>query len=107
MERLLVYLAVVAAVAAALSSASRLKPQPDYCAEARRFASDVLAVYQSRGRVVGEYNLDGVSVAPSGLSHPTCGVNLQVPTANSTTLSARVRLEIAYEGGRVAFKLRE
>jgi hypothetical protein len=93
-DRLLAYLAVAAAVAAALFAALRLRPQPDYCAEARRLASDVLAVYQAGGRLVGEYNLRGVAVSAQGLSCSECGVELRVPTANSTTLEGRVRLEI-------------
>ena len=106
MERLLVYLAVVAAVAAALSSASRLKPQPDYCAEARRLASDVLAVYQSGGRVVGEYSLRGVVVNASGVFCAECGVALRVPTVNNTVLSGRARLAIELGARRVVLKRR-
>jgi len=93
-DRLIAYLAVAAAVAAALYGASRLRPRPDYCAEARRLAGDVLAVYQAGGRVVGEYYLRGVVVSAQGISCSECGVELRVPTANSTVLSGRVRLEI-------------
>jgi hypothetical protein len=95
-ERLLVYLAVLAAVAAALYSASRLRSQPDYCSEARRLASDVLLVNQTGGRLVGEYNLRNVLVNASGVFCSECGVELRIPTANSTpvTLNGRVRLEI-------------
>jgi hypothetical protein len=100
-DRLIVYLAVAAAVATALYGASRLRPQPDYCAEARRLAGDVSAVYQSGGRLVGEYNLRGVVVSASGLSCSECGVEVRVPTANSTALEGRVRLEISWAGGRV------
>lgn len=102
MDRLIVYLAVAAAVAAALYGASKLKPQPDYCAEARRLASDVLAVYQSGGRIVGEYYLKGVVVSPEGLSCAECGVELKVPVANSTIFNGKLRLGIVYlYGGRV------
>jgi hypothetical protein len=95
-DRLIVYLAVAAAVAAALYGASRLRPQPDYCAEARRLASDVLAVYQAGGRLVGEYNLRNMLVNASGVFCGECGVELRVPTANSTpvVLEGRVRLAI-------------
>jgi hypothetical protein len=95
-ERLIVYLAVAAAVAAALFAASRLRPQPDYCAEARRLAGDVSAVYQAGGRLAGEYNLRNVLVNGSGVFCGECGVELRVPTANSTpvALEGRVRLEI-------------
>jgi len=93
-DRLIVYLAVAAAVAAALYSASKLRPQPDYCAEARRLAGDVLAAYQTGGRLVGEYNLRNVLVNASGVFCGECGVELRVPTANSTVLSGRVRLAI-------------
>jgi len=106
-ERWLVYLAVVAAVAAALYSVSRLKLQPDYCAEARRLASDVLAVYQSGGRVVGEYNLRSVTVNGSGVFCSECGVALRVPTANSTTLNGRARLSLASSGGKIILLRRE
>jgi len=41
-ERLLLYLAVAAAVLAALTAA-RLRQQPDYCSEARRLAAAALA----------------------------------------------------------------
>jgi len=100
-ERLLVYLDVVAAVATVLYSVSRLKPQPDYCAEARRLASDVLAVYQSGGRVVGEYNLLSVTVNGSGVFCSDCCVSLrEVPlddtSANGTVFNGRLRLEITY-----------
>lgn len=96
MDRLIVYLTVLAAVAAALFASSRLKPQQDYCAEARRLASDVLLVNQTGGRLVGEYNLRNVLVNRSGIFCAECGVELRVPTANSTplTLDGRVRLEI-------------
>jgi hypothetical protein len=95
-DRLLVYLAVAAAVATALFAASKLKPQQDYCSEARRLAGDVLAVYQTGGRLVGEYNLRNVLVNASGVFCGECGVELRVPTANSTpvVLEGRVRLEI-------------
>jgi len=93
-ERLLIYLAVVASVAAALYGASRLRPQPDYCAEARRLAGDVLAAYQSGGRVVGEYSLRGVVVNASGVFCAECGVALKVPAANTTALNGRARLAI-------------
>lgn len=96
MERLLVYLAVVAAVSAALYGISRLRPQPDYCAEARRLAGDILAVYQSEGRVVGEYRLSKTIVNGSGIFCDECGVNLRVPTVNSTVIEGRARLKIAY-----------
>ena len=107
MERWLVYLAVVVAVAAALYSVSRLKPQPDYCAEARRLASDVLVAYQSGGRVVGEYNLRGAVVNGSGVFCAECGVALRVPTANSTALDGRARLLLQRSGGKVALLRRE
>ena len=96
MERLLVYLAMLAAVAAALFASSKLKPQQDYCAEARRLAGDVLLVNQSGGWVVGEYYLRNVLVNASGVFCSECGVELRVPTAHSTplTLDGRVRLEI-------------
>jgi hypothetical protein len=95
-DRLIVYLAVAAAVAAALYSASKLRPQPDYCAEARRLAGDVLLVNQTGGRLVGEYNLGNVLVNASGVFCGECGVELRVPTANSTpvVLEGRVRLAI-------------
>jgi hypothetical protein len=95
-DRLIVYLAVLAAVAAALYGGSKLKPQQDYCAEARRLASDVLLVNQTGGRLVGEYNLRNVLVNASGVFCSECGVELRTPTANSTpvTLNGRVRLEI-------------
>jgi len=95
-DRLIVYLAVAAAVAAALYASSKLKPQQDYCSEARRLAGDVLAVYQAGGRLVGEYNLRNVLVNASGVFCGECGVELRVPTAISTpvTLSGRVRLAI-------------
>ena len=96
MDRLLAYLAVAAAVAAALFAASRLRPQPDYCAEARRLASDVLAVYQAGGRLVGEYNLRNMLVNASGVFCGECGVELRVPTAHNITvvLEGRVRLAV-------------
>jgi len=95
-DRLLAYLAVAAAVAAALFASSKLRPQPDYCAEARRLAGDVLLVNQTGGRLVGEYNLRNVLVNASGVFCSECGVELRTPTANSTplTLDGRVRLEI-------------
>jgi len=106
-DRLIVYLAVAAAVAAALFAASRLRPQPDYCAEARRLASDVLAVYQSGGRLAGEYNLRNMLVNASGVFCGECGVELRVPTANSTVLSGRVRLEISRAGGKAVLARKE
>jgi hypothetical protein len=106
-DRLIVYLAVAAAVAAALFASSKLNPQQDYCAEARRLAGDVLAVYQSGGRILGEYYLRGVTVSAQGLSCSECGVELRVPTANSTALSGRVRLEISRAGGKVVLARKE
>jgi hypothetical protein len=106
-DRLIVYLAVAAAVATALFAASKLKPQQDYCSEARRLAGDVLAVYQAGGKVVGEYSLRNVLVNGSGVFCAECGVELRVPTANSTALSGRVRLEISRAGGKVVLARKE
>jgi len=105
-ERLLVYLAVVAAVSAALYGAQRLRPQPDYCAEARRLAGDILAAYQSGGRVVSEYSVRGVVVNASGVFCAECGVALRVPAANATTLNGRVRLAIELDAQRTRALLR-
>ncbi|MEM4853187.1 MAG: hypothetical protein QXQ60_06450 [Thermofilum sp.] len=101
MERLLLYLAVAAAVLAALSAA-RLGQQPDYCSEARRLAAAALAVYQSGGWVVDTFLLDGVVVNGTGVYHPGCGIAARIPTANSTTLSGRVRALVVYQPGGVA-----
>lgn len=94
MERLLLYLAVAVAVSAVLLHA-RLKPQPDFCGEARRLAAAVLAVNQSKGWIVDVYTLDGVVVNRTGLFHPGCGITLSVIMTNTTTLSGyRLRLAI-------------
>lgn len=96
MERLLLYLVVAAAVFTVLSAA-RLKPQQDYCSEARRFASAVLTVNQSKGWIVDTYLLDGVVVNATGIYHPGCGIIMKLPVANATTLSgSRLRLMILY-----------
>ncbi|MEM0087806.1 MAG: hypothetical protein QXK85_02430 [Thermofilum sp.] len=95
-ERLLLYLAVAAAVLAALSAA-RLGQQPDYCSEARRLAAAALAVYQSGGWVVDTFTLDRVVVNESGLFHDGCNIAVKIPVANKTSLlSGRSRLTILH-----------
>ena len=95
-ERLLLYLAVAAAVLAALSAA-RLRQQPDYCSEARRLAAAALAVNQSRGWVVDTFTLDRVVVNETGLFHDGCNIAVKIPVANKTTLfSGRFRLTISH-----------
>lgn len=103
MERLLLYLAIVAAVFVVLLQA-RLRPQPDYCGEARRLAAAVLAVNQSRGWIVDTYMLDGVVINGTGLFHPRCGITLSIPMANTSILSGyRLRLVILCSNSSVIF----
>jgi len=67
LDRLLIYIAVTLAIATVFFSISRLKPLVDYCSEARRLAGDMLTVYQSGGRMIGEYRLSSVLVNGSGI----------------------------------------
>ena len=107
MEQLLTYLAVAAAILAALGLAlAQLRPKPDYCLEARRLLRDVLTVYYSHGRLASTYRLDGVEVEHSGVRSSACGLEVRVPTLNSTALSGRVRLVIEWRSGAVVLRWR-
>lgn len=111
MEKALIYLFTAAAVLAVLSTAlPQLKPQPDYCGEARRLAASALAVAQSRGWTVDTYTLDGVVINSTGFFHAGCGIAVKSATANSTALRGTVRLKIYWQSdsaapeGRVALR---
>lgn len=100
MERLLVYLAVAAAVFLALTVA-KLTRQPDYCSEARRLASAALAVHQSGGWVSDAFLLDEeLKVNGSGIFHKGCGVSAGISTLNDTIIIGRKRLIILNVNGR-------
>ena len=105
MERALLYLAVVAAVALALSS-FLLATKPHLirasCADARAFARDVEAALLARGAVTGVYRFDHpVAVTPSGIYCGECLVSLAVPTANNTVLHGRQRLIVDVTNGTI------
>ena len=105
MERALLYLAVVAAVALVLSS-SLLATRPQLlrasCADARAFARDVEAALLARGAVTGVYRFDHpVVVNASGIFCGECLVSLAVPTANSTALYGRQRLIMDATNGTI------
>jgi len=101
-ERALLYLAVVAAVALVLASAllvTRSHLLRASCADARTFARDVEAALLARGTVTGVYRFDHpVVVNASGIYCGECLVFLAVPTANNTVFTGRQRLVIDATG---------
>jgi len=106
-ERLLLYLALAAAVALILLQLPRLRPQPDYCAEARRLTATILAVWAGGGSVTDAFDLRGVAVTPTGVSCAPCGVSASAPIESrlgSGELSGRWRLRIRYQGGKVVLE---
>ena len=102
MERIILYLALIAGIAAVLAN-FRLAPRFE-CSEAERLIRDVAYVYFSRGTVMGEYYLGEVEVNGSGLFHSGCMVSVRVPTANESVLRGRLRLEIALYRGKIVLK---
>jgi len=107
-ERLLLLLATVAAVALVLSSAL-LTTKPHLlrgsCADARAFARDAAAAFLARGAVTGVYRFDyPVVVNASGIFCGECLVSLSAPTQNSTILAGRQRLVIDATSGVVVLR---
>lgn len=97
MERLLIYLAVAAAVFAVLLAA-RLKPQLDYCSEVRRLAAAVLAVNRSGGWIVDTFLIGrDVTVSGNEISHPGCGVTIKGVEVRSMGSSEMWRLKVKYD----------
>ena len=102
MERLLLLLATVAAVALVLSPAL-LTTKPHLlrgsCADTRAFARDAAAAFLARGTVTGVYRFDHpVVVNASGIYCGECLVSLSAPTANNTVFTGRQRLVIDATG---------
>jgi hypothetical protein len=104
-ERALLYLALVAAVALVMSTAlltSRPHPLRATCSDVRTLARDILTASASRGAVQGTYRFDyPVVIAPSGVYCQECLVELSIPTQNSTVLIGRQRLVIDASNGIV------
>lgn len=105
MERALLYLALVAAVALVMSTAlltSRPHPLRATCSDVRMLARDILTASASRGAVQGTYRLDyPVVVNATGVYCRECLVELSIPTQNSTVLTGRQRLVIDASSGIV------
>lgn len=102
MERALTYLAAVTMLFAVLTAAlPKFKQQPDFCTEAKRFAGMALVVCESKGWVIDAFLLDGVMINRTGIYHPSCGVAVQVPVANTTVLTGRKRLVMSCATGEI------
>jgi hypothetical protein len=107
LERVLIYLAVVATVSMALAA---LLVQPrrvavEACADVRAFARDVLAASATRAVVRGTYHLGyPVVVNATGVYCRECLVSVGAPMLNSTVLTGRQRLVIDASSGAVVLK---
>ena len=105
MERTLLYLALMASIAMALSSALLLHKPHVYtaeCSDVWALARDVRIAYTTRSIVYNTYNLKHpVAVTPTSLSCHPCLVELSIPTQNSTVLIGRQRLVIDASNGIV------
>lgn len=94
MERLLLYFTVAATILAVLGTLPRLRRQPDCCVEVQRLAAAVITVYQSKGWFTDVFTLNNVIIDEESIRALDCGVEIRVPTANSTILKGRIRLRI-------------
>lgn len=105
MERVLIYLALVAAVSmvlAALLSARPHRVAVEACSDVRALARDILAASATRAVVRGTYHLPyPVVVNATGVYCRECLVELSIPTQNSTVLTGRQRLVIDASSGIV------
>jgi hypothetical protein len=107
-ERVLIYLAVVAAVSMALAALFSARPHSlarEACADVRALARDVQVASATRAVVRGNYHLGyPVVVNATGVYCRECLVELSTPTQNSTVLIGRQRLVIDASSGSVVLK---
>jgi|GEM_PF-3470862 len=105
MERIIIYLAAVAAVALVLSSSLLVTKHHllrASCSDVRAFARDVRAAFASRGVIAGTYRFDHpVTVNTTGIYCPECLVAVTILTVNETVLYGRQRLIIAAINGTI------
>jgi len=104
LERVLIYLAIVAAVSMVLA-ALFTKPHRvavEACSDVRAFARDVQVAFMTRAALRGTYHLGyPVVVNSTGVYCRECLVELSTPTQNSTVLTGRQRLVIDASSGIV------
>jgi hypothetical protein len=106
-ERVLIYLAIVAAVSMVLA-ALFTKPHRvavEACADVRAFARDVQVAFMTRAAPRGTYYFPyPVVVNSTGVYCRECLVSVSAATANSTVLTGRQRLLIDASSGAVVLR---
>jgi len=107
-ERVLIYLAIVAAVSMVLAALLSARPHSlarEACSDVRAFARDVQVAFMTRAALRGTYHLGyPVVVNATGVYCRECLVELSTPTQNSTTLYGRQRLVIDASSGAVVLR---
>ncbi len=108
MERVLIYLALVAALSMVLAALFSARPHSlarEACSDVRAFARDVQAAYMTRAALRGTYYFPhGVIVNASGVYCYECLVSVGAPMLNDTVLTGRQRLVIDASGGVVVLR---
>jgi len=105
LERVFIYLAIVAAVSMVLAALFSARPHSlarEACADVRALARDVQVASITRAALRGTYHLGyPVVVNATGVYCRECLVELSTPTQNSTVLTGRQRLVIDASSGIV------
>ncbi|MEM0233814.1 MAG: hypothetical protein QXX32_00910 [Thermofilum sp.] len=108
MERVLIYLAIVATVSMILSLFSSTRPYSlarETCSDVRAFARDAQVAFMTRAAIRGTYYFPyRVVVNASGVYCQECLVNVNVPTLNDTVLYGRQRLVVNASTGNIALQ---
>ena len=107
MERVLIYLAIVAAVSMVLAALLFARPHSlrEACSDVRAFARDLQVAFTTRAAPRGTYHLGyPVVVNSTGVYCRECLVSVRVPMLNSTILAGRQRLVIDASSGAVVLR---
>jgi len=107
-ERVLIYMAIVATVSMVLSLFFSTKPYSlarETCSDVRAFARDVQVAFITRAAIRGTYYFPyRVIVNASGVYCQECLVNVNVPTLNDTAIYGRQRLVVNASTGSIVLQ---
>lgn len=108
MERVLIYLAIVATVSMVLALFFSTRPYSlvrETCSDVRAFARDAQVAFMTRAAIRGTYYFPyRVIVNASGVYCQECLVNVNVPLLNETALYGRQRLVVNASTGSVVLQ---
>lgn len=108
MERVLIYLAIVAAVSMVLAAFFSTEPRGlarETCSDVKTFARDVQVAFMTRAAIRGTYYFPyRVVVNASGVYCQECLVYVNVPTLNETALYGRQRLIVNASTGSIVLQ---